>query len=146
MTVKELQKLRRQELLQLLVEQGRAIASLKDEQEEKEQERLQFEDSNDRLGKKVEEKDILIERLQGRLNKKEEQINELRAEKEAWCSDRQAHLEQSDSIADAVLRLNRFCEMAQQAADQYLYNIRQRCMGQAGMNALEPVDIGRSGK
>ena len=40
MTVKELQKLRRQELLQLLVEQGRAIALLKDEQEEKEQERL----------------------------------------------------------------------------------------------------------
>ena len=35
MTVKELQRLRRQELLQLLVEQGRAIANLKDEQEEK---------------------------------------------------------------------------------------------------------------
>ena len=60
MTVKELQRLRRQELLQLLVEQGRAIANLKDEQEEKERERLQFEDSNERLGKKVEEKDILI--------------------------------------------------------------------------------------
>lgn len=146
MTVKELQKLRRQELLQLLVEQGRAIASLKDEQEEKEQERLQFEDSNERLGKKVEEKDILIERLQGRLTKKEEQIGELKREKEVWCTDRQAHLEQSDSIADAVLRLNRFCEMAQQAADQYLYNIRQRCMGQAGRKALEPVDIGGSGK
>ena len=142
MTVKELQRLRRQELLQLLVEQGRAIANLKDEQEEKERERLQFEDSNERLGKKVEEKDILIGRLQGRLTKKEEQIGE----KEIWCTDRQAHLEQSDSIADAVLRLNRFCEMAQQAADQYLYNIRQRCMGQEGRRALEPVDIGGSGK
>ena len=146
MTVKELQRLRRQELLQLLVEQGRAIANLKDEQEEKERERLQFEDSNGRLGKKVEEKDILIERLQGRLAKKEEQIGELKRAKEIWCTDRQAHLEQSDSIADAVLRLNRFCEMAQQAADQYLYNIRQRCMGQEGRRALEPVDIGGSGK
>lgn len=76
MTVKELQRLRRQELLQLLVEQGRAIANLKDEQEEKERERLQFEDSNERLGKKVEEKDILIGRLQGRLTKKEEQIGD----------------------------------------------------------------------
>ena len=146
MTVKELQRLRRQELLQLLVEQGRAIANLKDEQEEKERERLQFEDSNERLGKKVEEKDILIGRLQGRLTTKEEQIGELKREKEIWCTDRQAHLEQSDSIADAVLRLNRFCEMAQQAADQYLYNIRQRCMGQEGRRALEPVDIGGSGK
>lgn len=146
MTVKELQKLRRQELLQLLVEQGRAIALLKDEQEEKEQERLQFEDSNERLGRKVEEKDLMIEKLTGRLKNKEEKIAELKAEKEAWCSDRQAHLEQSDSIADAVLRLNRFCEMAQLAADQYLYNIRQRCLGQTGMNALAPVDAGGSGE
>lgn len=144
MTVKELRRLRRQELLLLLVEQGRNIASLKEEQEEKDKEEQQFEDSNGRLEKKAEEKDILIEKLKGRLEKKEEQIKELRNEKEAWLADRQAHLEQSDSIADAVLRLNRFCEMAQQAADQYLYNIRQRCTGQTEAKALELVDMGGS--
>ena len=50
MTVKELQRLRRQELLQLLVEQGRAIANLKDEQEERARERLQVVESNVRRG------------------------------------------------------------------------------------------------
>ena len=144
MTVKELQKLRRQELLQLLVEQGRVIVNLMNEQDELEKEILQFEDSNERLGKKVEEKDIMIERLTGRLRNKEEKIAELKTEKETWSSDRQVHLEQSDSIADAVLRLNRFCEVAQQAADQYLYNIRQKCIGQMEMKVREPVGIGRS--
>ena len=38
MTVKELQKLKRQELLELLVEQGREAEQLKRQQEEKENE------------------------------------------------------------------------------------------------------------
>lgn len=143
MTVKELQKLRRQELLQLLVEQGRAMVRLKDEQAEKELERHQVEDSNERLERKVQEKDFLIEKLQGRLQAKEEKLGELRAEKEAWCSEREVHLAQSDSIADAVIMLNKFCEMAQQAADQYLYNIKQKCMEQAGEKILESADMGR---
>lgn len=141
MTVKELQRLQKQELLQLLVEQGRAIVRLKEEQEKAEQERLRFEESNEHLGRKVSEKDLLIEKLQERLKKKEEQIQQLGNEKEGWRTDRQSQLDKSRSVAEAAFILNGFFESARRAADQYLYNVRLR----AEMSGdLTPVDIGGS--
>ena len=66
------------------------------------------------------------DRLRGRLEDKNIRIMNLEAELEAWKSDRRDELDKMDSIADAALKLNSVFETVQQAADQYLYNIRQR--------------------
>lgn len=81
MTVKELQKLKRQELLELLVEQSREAEQLKSQQEEKENELRSMRENNIRLKAKVDEKDVQIERLTGRLNSKKERIGLFHEEK-----------------------------------------------------------------
>ena len=78
MTDKELRKLSRSELLEMLVEQSR---------------------ENDKLRAQ-------IEQLQQQL------------------SDRQLRIDQAGSIAEASLQINQVFEAAQQAAEQYLENIR----------------------
>lgn len=146
MTGRELHKLRRQDLLELLLEQSKVIAGLQAEHEERDMEAQQFEESNQRLGAKVEEKDVLIQKLQGRLNTKTERIKSLEDEMETFRRNRQAELEQTDSIAGAALRLNGIFEVAQQAADQYLYNVRQRYGQDTQTSYAQPEDIGRSGE
>jgi len=126
MTVKELQKLKRQELLQLLLTQSKEVAGLKKELEAKDKEMIGLVESNERLGARVREKDDLNDRLRGRLEDKNIRIMNLEAELEAWKTDRRDELDKMDSIADAALKLNCVFETVQQAADQYLYNIRQR--------------------
>ena len=126
MTVKELQKLKRQELLQLLLTQSKEVAGLKKELEAKDKEMIGLVESNERLGARVREKDDLNDRLRGRLEDKKIRIMNLEAELEAWKTDRRDELDKMDSIADAALKLNGVFETVQQAADQYLYNIRQR--------------------
>lgn len=138
MTVKELQKLKRQELLQLLLTQSKEVAGLQRELGVKDKEIIGLVESNERLGAKVREKDALNDKLAGRLEDKNTRIKELEAEFEAWKSDRQAELEETDSMADAALKLNGVFDAAQQAADQYLYNIRQRYGGEAGIPARRP--------
>lgn len=133
MTIKELQKLKRRDLLQLLVEQSREALNLQTEQEEKEEETARLEKSNVRLKAKIEAKDIQIERLMGRLNGKRQRIRELETEIEIWHSNRQAGLDNAETVAEAALKLSGIVEAAQRAADQYLYNIRQRCGREAAM-------------
>lgn len=160
MTEKEFRKLRRRDLLQLLVAQGKENIQLQEEldttkgelaqsQESNEKlkarldekdlhfqesnERLKakldekdarFQESNERLKAKLNEKDILIEKLKGRLDQKDARIHELREQMEHWLNSRRIELEDAGSIAEAALRLNGIFEVAQQAAEQYLYNIR----------------------
>lgn len=80
MTEKQLRKLSRTELLELLIEQTKKNAAL------------------------------------------EQEIAQCRAEKES----REIKIENSGSIAEAALQLNGLFETAQQAADQYLENIRKK--------------------
>ena len=78
MTDRELQKLKRVELLQLLVEQSRELDALRKELEE---------------------------------TKKQ-------------LADRELHMQEAGSIAEASMQLNGVFEAAQRAADQYLESIR----------------------
>ena len=78
MTDRELQKLKRDELLQLLVEQSRELDALRRELEE---------------------------------TKKQ-------------LADRELHMQEAGSIAEASMQLNGVFEAAQRAADQYLESIR----------------------
>ncbi|MEY8517090.1 hypothetical protein AALC25_09210 [Lachnospiraceae bacterium 29-84] len=124
---KDLQKLRRQELLELLLEQSKEAARLLAEHEETDYDLRQIGESNQRLEAKMEEKDTLNDKLQGRLDSKEERIQELEVEIEAWRNARQKDLGESRNLAEAAIRLNGVLEAARRATEQYLYNIRQRC-------------------
>lgn len=127
MVEKELKKLRRQELLKLLLDQSREASGLQKDYEESERQIRDLEDSNDRLSFRLEEKEALVEKLQRRLEKKERQVKDLKTEINIWKFNRDSELKAAEDLAEAALRLNGLFKMAQQAADQYLYNIRQRC-------------------
>ena len=127
MTEKELHRLRRGDLLHLLVTQGREAAALHQELEEAQTRIDDLEAGLERLKVKLNEKDELIEKLKGRLDQKDARIKALEEEMEAWKTSRRIELEEAGSIAEASLRLNGVFEAAQQAADQYLENLRRLC-------------------
>lgn len=57
-----------------------------------------------------------------KVNELEKEIEELKAQLE----NRQIRIEKAGSIAEAALSLNKVFEAAQEAADQYLENIKRR--------------------
>lgn len=142
MTGKELQKLKRQELLQLLLEQSKEVAQLQAEHGEADEQTRQLEESNQRLGARLTEKGALNDKLQGRLDIKEGRIQQLEDEISAWRKARAMELDSAGSVAGATLRLNGMFDVARRAAEQYLYNIRQRCLARG----QRPGGMGGSGE
>jgi hypothetical protein len=124
MTDKELHRLKRQDLLQLLVSQGREAEKMKQQIKELNLLLQQSEDTCERLKNRLDEKDKKIEKLKARLDHKDERIHTLKDLVERRRSYRQIALEESGSIAEAALRLNGIFEAAQKAADQYIYNLQ----------------------
>lgn len=110
MTDKELHRLSRRELLQLLLTQAKDTEELRHLAEEREEQLESLRENYERLKKRLDHKDAQIHDL--RLALHEERTN------------RRIELEEAGSIAEAALRLNGIFEMAQKAAEQYLYNIR----------------------
>lgn len=110
MTDRELQKLNRRQLLQMLVEQVREGEKSKQELAETTTQLRELEQNYERLRKRLDQKDNRIHEL----------TDTLRAER----TKREIELREAGSIAEAALRLNGVFETAQKAADQYLYNIR----------------------
>ena len=127
MTEKELHKLRKQDLLQLLLAQGREAAELQEQITKLSASLEETEAGNERLKAKLDEKDELIEKLKSRLDEKDARITKMREIMKTWRANRQIELEEAGSTAEAALRLNKVFEAAQKAADQYIYNLRQRC-------------------
>lgn len=127
MTEKELHKLRKQDLLQLLLTQGREAAELQAQIKNLSVSLTEAEAGNERLKAKLDEKDELIEKLKSRLDEKDARIDKWKRVLKAWRANRQIELEEAGSIAEASLKLNKVFEAAQKAADQYLYNLKQRC-------------------
>lgn len=112
MTNKELQKLGRRELLQLLLNQAKETERLTGELAEAQ---AQLQELNE-----------TYERLRERLNHKDERIHELEETLAAEREKREADLEDVGSIAEAALKLHGVFDAAQQAADFYLRSIRER--------------------
>lgn len=110
MTDKEMHKLSRRELLQLLLTQGRETEKLKQMLSETEGQLEQLSSN--------------YERLKKRLDYKDDQIHDLKETLHRERTNRQIELAEAGSIAEASLRLNGVFEVAQKAAEQYLYNIR----------------------
>lgn len=74
MTEKELRKLNRHDLLELLVEQSREASRLGTSLKEREEELARALGSNGRLKEKLDEKDELIEKLKSRLDEKDAEM------------------------------------------------------------------------
>ncbi len=66
--------------------------------------------------------EILLE-----LSKENEQLREQLHDAQQKLNDRQILIEESGSLAEAALRLNRIFEDAQAACEQYEHNVRLRC-------------------
>ena len=111
MTDKEVHKLSRRELLQLLLAQVSETEELKQLLGEREQELTTLHDNYERLRKRLDQKDATIHELR----------DPMRRERNA----RRIELQEAGSIAEAALRLNGIFEQAQKAADQYLENVRR---------------------
>lgn len=137
MTDKEFRRLRKHDLLKLLVTQGKENIQLETQLEETVSQLSEEQEANERLKAKLDEKDALIEKLKGRLDQKDARIKKLREDMEAWKNSRRIQLAEAGSIAEAALRLNGIFETAQKAADQYLYNLRVQCGLEKGEDPLE---------
>lgn len=119
MTDKELQKLGRRELLQMLLEQAKEAERLGALLKETEEKCRELEDN--------------YERLRGRLDKKDAQIHNLRVTLQTEREKREMDMENVGSIAEAALKLNGVFEAAQQAANQYLQSVRELYPAPEGM-------------
>lgn len=111
MTDKELQKLGRRDLLQLLLDQA----------QEAEQLRQELSAANGRMG----EMEETYERLRERLNDKDAQIQELSQSLQMEQEDRISSFTEVGSITEAALRLNGVFDAAQKAADLYLQKVQE---------------------
>lgn len=118
MADKELRRLKRRELLKMLLVQCRETERLQKETDEANAALADLTERYERLIGKLNVKDE-------RLNQKDAQIAALKGTIEEMKMNRVIELEEAGSIAEAALRLNGIFEAAQQAADQYLMNVRR---------------------
>ena len=127
MTDKELHKLRRQDLLQLMLEQGKETLALQMEFNEINAEYIQVKAGYDRLKEKLDEKDAVIEKLKKRLDEKDAVIEKLKKQLETIRIERVIQLEETGPIAEAARQLKGVFKEAQKAADKYLYYLQLMC-------------------
>ena len=120
MANKELSKLNRKELLQMLLVQCEETERMQKETEKIKAEMTAMEESYERLKVKLNVKDE-------RVNEKDAKIAELNRTIDDMKAKREIELLEAGSIAEAALRLNGIFESAQRCADQYLENVRRLC-------------------
>lgn len=132
MTDRELQKLSRRELLQLLLDQAKETEQLRVELAAAGEHASEMEKTFQRLRERLDEKDAKIremgetyDRLRDRLNDKDATIKELNETLQAEREGRISSLSEMGSIAEAALRLNGIFEAAQRAADLYLEKVQE---------------------
>ena len=118
MAERELRRLKRRELLQMLLVQCQETERLQKESDEMKEQLETVMESYGRLKKKLDVKDE-------RLNQKDARIAELSREIEELKQWKEAEFEGSGSITEAALRLSEVFEEAQKAAEQYLDNVRK---------------------
>ncbi len=132
MTDKELHKLNRRELLQLMLDQGKETVELRQSLEETRTQLDELQSNYERLKKRLDQKDLHIRQL----------TETLQTER----TKREIELEEAGSIAEAALRLNGVFEAAQKAAEQYIYNIRlmhDHCQGEWDSSCMKDCGEGQ---
>ena len=118
MADKELRRLKRRELLQMLLVQCEETERLQRESDEAKSELAALSESYERLKIKLNVKDE-------RLNQKDAKIAELNRTIQEMKESKAIELKKAGSIAEAALRLNGIFELAQECADQYLMNVKR---------------------
>ena len=101
MTEKDLRKLGRQDLLQMLVTQSREVARQRAALKELEISLNEADENNDKLRNRLDEKDETIERLKERLNEKDAQIEKFKErlnEKDALIEKLKDRLDEKDGL------------------------------------------------
>lgn len=124
MTEKEFSKLRRRDLLELLLSQIQEDERLERKVSAMMSRITSQEKTLNRLKDKLNEKDAQLEKLKGRLDDKDREIGTLRETLEQERSSRRIELDEAGTIAEAALKLSGIFEAAQDAADRYMENIR----------------------
>lgn len=137
MADKELRRLKRRDLLRMLLAQCEETERLQRESDEAKAELALLSESYERLKIKLNVKDE-------RLNQKDVKIAELNRTIREMKESKAIELEKAGSIAEAALQLNGIFELAQQCADQYLMNVK-RLAGEAEAKPSEP-EGGTEGK
>lgn len=125
MAEKELNKLKRQEILQLLLVQVQESEQLQKKYDETAEQLKEEEELCGRLKARLNSKDAQIHKLRGRLDKKDDQIHRLKMQVVELQKQRLNGLEEAGSIAEVSMELSGVFEAAQKAADIYLENIRK---------------------
>lgn len=119
---KELRRLKRRELLQMLLIQCEETERLQQETDEMRAQMKTVMESYGRLKKKLDIKDE-------RLNQKDAKIRELTHEIEELKTAGQSAFESEGTAAEAAYRLSELIEEVQKAAEQYMANIRKYPFG-----------------
>ncbi len=138
MTEKEFHKLKRQDILRLLLAQVKEAEELRSRLSETEGRLIVAEEGYERLKGRLDDKDTQINRLKERLDSKDAQINKLKGRldnKDEQIQNMKIALDKlreekmnaairPGSIAQASLELSGIFEAAQRAADLYLEKIK----------------------
>lgn len=154
MTEKQLHKLHRQDLLQLLLAQSREVAAEQAEINSQKERIEELEAGNARLIQKLDEKDETIERLKGKLNEKDALLEKLKGRLDQKDADIRrlregglVELPKGEGQTEyVVMRLEEIFRVARNAAEDYLHERSrlaaeavERAAGEDADPAPEPV-------
>lgn len=116
MTERELHKLGRENLFQLLVDYNKENAGLKEQLEKAEAAQAELQESYGRLKEKLNDKDTQLERLKVKLDQKDASIGALQNELQTMRKRVEAAVEAGAEIAETSLRLNRILRQSRGAS------------------------------
>ncbi len=146
MAEKELRRLKRRELLQMLLIQCEETERLQQELDEIKEQFAVMAESYERLKKKLDIKDE-------RLNQKDASIAELKAEIEELKKKQEGRFGEPGSLAEAADRISEIFGEAQKAAERYLMSIQkneavsleklQPATGEKEKKQQSPLELGR---
>lgn len=123
MTDKELRKLRRQDLLQLLLAQSREVARQQELGDELRGEYEQQQETDRRLKNKLDEKDAQLERLKKKLDQKDAEIAALRQQVARLRAGKGVKPEEVGSVTEIARHINDIFQSAQQQAETYMNSL-----------------------
>ncbi len=124
MTEKELHKLKRHDLLLLLVGQGRETHKLKDRLEAAQRTIDSANELTERLKGRLNEKDAQIDRLKDRLDIKDAKITDLENQIEELIAGSYLEMNSAESLREISYRVELTMRAAQRVADRYIRGIK----------------------
>lgn len=124
MADKELRRLKRRELLEMLLVQCQEAERLQHESDKTREEFEVLSESYERLKKKLDVKDERLNQKDAKIAELRQEIEELKMSKETEMAElkkaREAEMAEVGIIVEAALKLSEACEEARRASEQYL--------------------------